>query len=488
MEVDDELIQATIQLLEPDEDERSEVFRAHGGSGVPADQAFRTPFELSLAAECEADLDPGSSSADLYAAYVQRLAPKEAVRRGLRLSALTMVDEFRSAIPISRAASILSSAAELGLGADDVDETLGCRALVADQSHVFFRHELLGHFLATEALVLAAADSSALVDALGLPGREDLRRLSLAVERNPERRTALFTAFRDHRFYVAAVRGELGLEPVEYVRSAIAGALADAAFAMSDESTRIVYELQGPIFDARRESDVRIVPNQSALIAAAGALALEGHFLDEIAALLDATDARALSRLSDSADEGVNAPVTAVVSASVHAWTRPGVSLGSATPVLIETCESDSTYRGGDPSAAARLCDGAGSRSWTRLYLACILARYQFGEERVVTKLLRRAWEANGYHLRLIALMMVHFTGSRLGEDTRDELAVLLNGFSTENWALQSSIVEALAACDRLEVRLPTVEELADQIRSEVLARGRTGCLALCRRNLCEPI
>jgi hypothetical protein len=431
-------------------------------------EAFTTPFELTAVAACEVELSPDATEADLYDAYVRQLAPTETMRSGLRAIALALVDDLRTSLRLGDAVAVLVGAAGLGMAPEQVDAVLGCRLLVVTQGQLRFSHELFGRFLAAEALVLGAASGHALVEALALSHRVELRRFVVALEHDPERRAAALANFADADLYAAAVRGEIGPAAAEYAQASIKGVLADAAFSVgSDGLTLQVDDLERSFFPSW--AGVRPwSPNENAMLTAAGRLLPEGRFVDEVCELCDRTDNRCQLEAAALREVGSRSSITTVVSSLVS----PGAGESLGATIVLKNAELDRWNEQRDPTVVPRIFAGAQGRSWSRLYLAAAI----FGPTEAVAQpallpeLVRVAWSAGGYHLRLKALMAVHMCGRSLDEDARDAMAAVLEGFETDNVWLQSSIVEAFAAVDRLDVVLPSVEDLTEIIRTDVLA------------------
>ncbi|MGH9028853.1 MAG: hypothetical protein ACRDV4_04480 [Acidimicrobiales bacterium] len=258
----------------------------------------------------------------------------------------------------------------------------------------------------------------------------------------------------------------MGYSAAETARSAIRGVLADAAFAVGAEELTLE-EADGPFFPTWRR-DATWSANECALLGVAGELLSEGMFLEDVGNLLDRADER-LQREADALHAaGSKAPITTVVFSLVG-------SRSGATPLganLVLAAAKMGRFRSKAPSAVAQLLKGAGSRSWSRLLVACEI----IGPEEVardpdlLASLVAAAWSANGYHLRLAAMQAVHLCGRSLDEEHRDEMAELLETPRSDNPFIQSSIVEALAAIDRLGATLPAVEQLTEMIRTDVLA------------------
>jgi hypothetical protein len=468
-ELPEGLVEDTLRTALPDAEERAAILVAHGATATGrVSEAFTTPFELAVAAACGADLAPEATETDLYDAYVHQLAPTQTIRNGLRSLALALVDDLRTSMRLSDAATILGGAAGLGMVPEQVDAVLQSRLLVITQGQVRFTHELFGRFLASEALVLRTASGSDLVEALTVPSRADLRRFVVALERDPERRAGTLASVADTELYVSAVRGEMGLAAAEHAQAVIKGVLADATFAVgTDEMTLEVSDPDHPVFP-KWSGPRSWSPNELAMLGAAGHLLPEGHFVAEVCELCDRTDDRFRAEAVTLEQAGSKVPVTTVVSALVSSG--PGELL--AATVVIKTAEFNRWSGPRDQTVVSRILAGARARSWSRLYLAATLCGSVEVEAdpELLPSLVRGAWSAGGYHLQLQAMMAVHLCGHSLDDGGRDTMGEILQGLETSNVWLQSSIVEALAAVGGLDVELPSVEQLRENIRTEVLA------------------
>ena len=461
------LVDATFRAKLPDARQREAMLLAHGARNPKrVSDAFRSAFELTVAASCEAELAPDATRADLFDAYLRELAPSEVVRAGLRALALATIDQLRTSLPIGVASSVLGGAAGLGMAPDQVDAVMASQMLVVTQGRVRFTHELHARFLAAEALVRLSSTGVALAAELAKPGRAELAWFAICLEGDPERRAAALTTLGDDKLWSSAARGEMGYSAAETARAAIRGVLADAAFAVgTDELT--LEEADGPFFPTWRRGPAWNA-NEGALLGVAGELLGEGLFIEDVANLLDRTDERLQREADELRSAGSTAPITAVVSSLVGSRT-------DATPLganLVLTAARLCGFGNRAPVAAARLVAGAGPRSWSRLFVACEIVGLEdvAREPGLLGSLVAASWNASGYHLRLAAIMAVHRCGRSLDEERRAEMAELLGTLRTDHPFLQSAIVEAYAALDHLGVTLPTVEQLAEMIRTEVLA------------------
>ena len=145
-----------LRIREPDEHERLEILAAYGSKYAERISGqFRTPFELSIAAECESELDENASLIYLYDAYIRRFVPAEQLRAALRSLASWLHLRLRTSLSLLDASSILSSST-LGLTPHQVDEVRDCALLAVDGHRVRFRHDLISQFFAAEDIVRSA--------------------------------------------------------------------------------------------------------------------------------------------------------------------------------------------------------------------------------------------------------------------------------------------------------------------------------------------
>lgn len=462
------LVELTARTELPGPVERHAIATLHGAGHIERlSEAFATPFELATAAACEAELSADATEAELYDAYLRKLVPTETLRSGLRALAIALIDELRTSFRLVDAAAILGGAAGLGMVPEQVDAVLANPLLVVTQGHVRFSHELFGRFLAAEAVVFNASSGGALVEALSSSHHTELCRFVVSIERDAERRADAFTHLADSSLYVSAVRGEMGMAAAEYARAAIQGALADAAFAVGSEDLTLELPADNPFFPRWTGPRTRSA-NEAAMLTAAGSLLPEGHFVDEVCELLDRTDERLRREVLALRSAGSNTPITTVVSTLVGS----GPSEALAANRIIQAAEHNRWERREDFTVVERIFVGSGRQAWSRLYLACAICGPEETKEHseLLSSLVQAAWNARGYHLQLQALQAVQMCGRSLDESTRNEMEAVLTTFETTHPFLQSAVVEALAAIDRLGASPPSVEELADFIRVEVLA------------------
>jgi len=202
----------------------------------------------------------------------------------------------------------------------------------------------------------------------------------------------------------------------------------------------------------------------------------EGEFLQEVARLLDATDA-ACQRSADvqAKAEGRRPTVSAIV-AAVHAGLGATARSAVAAPIIFEAMNLtrlDShfrSYRGKPPvgvDALSPIVDAATPASCGRLMLLCVLLQSLKGPEAaaLALRLARLCWESGAYHVQLEGFTTIQsFIAETRDRPLGDEIVNFLEGLEVKhNIALSSQLVEILFAYGRIEVAYE-----GDDIRAEI--------------------
>ena len=204
---------------------------------------------------------------------------------------------------------------------------------------------------------------------------------------------------------------------------------------------------------------------EQALLATAGRALVRGLFVDEVCALIDCTDDVCLAvarRLSADGDRNAVSRVVAamfVPQSDGHALAASYIVRAIEMDRMMTRFAPDGRPRG----LAGRVIDDAGARSWGRFYLALLLIDpHETSDQALFVSLLRRAWDAGGYHLQLEALSTAEFFGGS-NEPHRSEILRVARELETNNWILQSSLFEVLARFG--EILNPTTDE---EIRAHI--------------------
>ncbi len=452
-----------VNVCEPDETTRKEILELHGARYPERiSSQFRTPHELSIAAECENELSANSTTTELHDAYIRRHASSETLRSGLRSLATRLHAKLCTSMPLSEGASILASG-DTGFDAHQTDTVLSCPLLETDRHRVRFRHELLGQHLAAEHLVRTADSGNGLGETLGVPANKVLARPALSIESDSILVWDALQTLCEGNLISCAVSGEFGAETRQKATEAIRDVLRTGI--SNTESDRVGFEGTHPGTLEGIENglgcwviDRQWTQLEKQLLACAGTALIRGLFAEEVCELVDRTDELCLARVRILKAEGIRNPASAVVAATY------GPTLGPSDQCLAATIVAKS-YQNAEMMAgprdsrvsnglAGRLSADAGDNSWGRYYLAVLSINPADRADRTVfAPLFRRAWEAGGYHLRLEALQKAEHIAlfGDAAETHRAEIIEILESLETENVFLGSSIVEALALFGQIE-------------------------------------
>ena len=452
-----------VSPCEPDGAAREAILGVYGARCPQRiSSQFRTPHELSIAAECENELSANATTAELHDAYIRRHAPTETHRSGLRALAACLHTKLRTSMPLSEAASILVSG-EMGFDARRTDDVLGCPLLEIGRHRVRFRHELLGQHLAAEHLVRTARTGTELGETLDAPANSSLARLALSIDSDSTRVWEALQTLCDANLITSAVSGELGAETRQKATDAVRDVLQAGNTAAELDSAGFEGIHPGTLEGVengmgRWVTDRQWTRLEQQLLVCSGTALMRGLFAEEVCELVDRTDELCLARTRSLRAEGIANPVSAVVSATYAPFSAPNDRCLAATivaksyryAVMMAGPRASRPNRG----LATRFSGDAGDRSWGRYYLAVLSINPADRADRAAfAPLFRRTWEAGGYHLRLEALQWaedIALYGSA-DEAHRAEIIEILESLETEHMFLQSSIVEALARFGQIE-------------------------------------
>ncbi|WP_420619095.1 hypothetical protein [Candidatus Poriferisocius sp.] len=465
----------------PDAETRLAILRSYGARQPEriSDQ-FRSPHELAIAAECESELADSASVADLHDAFIRRHAPTERVRAGLRALAANLHSKFRTSMPQLDAASVLNSPS-LEPDARFADEVLANPLIEVDRHRVRFRHELFAQFLAAEDLVRSSDSAQRLAAQLGLPANKPLAQTALQIERNSQRIWDAIEALCNEWLMLSALVGDYGPEVAALAAADIRDVLhvgiataspENACFKAIEYDNQVGLAIGGGWFTNRQWSDTELK-----LLAAAGRGLHRGLLVDEVCQLIDRTDELCQTQQRLLQADGITNPISTVVEATLSQLAHQlnpencGLAL-SYVAVAFEYASMDTRPMGRPHSIglADLLAAGAGDYSWGRYYLA-ILAINPLDptDQATFASLLRRVWNAGGYHLQLQALHTARNLGLFGGTEDphRSEIIDVLRSIETSNLFLQSSLLEALAEFDEIESET-TVKQLQAHIRQTI--------------------
>ncbi|GLY38822.1 hypothetical protein Amsp01_048460 [Amycolatopsis sp. NBRC 101858] len=380
---------------------------------LPLCEPFSTAYELAIASECAAELSEGTTRATLMDAFVRKRLeatklPAD-VRGVLRRLAVAMNERLVTWLPVD----VVRRIAEQFVVDQDapsrvIDDALVSSLAVDFQGRFSFSHELVGRFLVAENLMLVHRNPAELAEQLKRPRHQDLSPLVVPLEPDGDRLRNLAGSLGDGGLYIEALKGSLGQLAARVVRSMATDLIGRATDDLTD--TAFAFE---PDYRLRVSGGRPLSPPEAALFAAVGAFTFHGEFLDEVVALLDATDA-ACRRSCEAADPvpaisyvvatvfigmgGASESVAARTFANYH-W-----HLFQYRRLQLPALDGTEVRRRLAPVVA-----GAEGHSHGRLLLLSSLLGNEPSVEvaGLALDVLRLAWRNGAYHVQLAALMMI---------------------------------------------------------------------------------
>lgn len=443
-----------ISLCAPEAEERAQIAANFGNNSAGTDFGeYRTRYDVSVAAQVITDLPAGATRTDVLDAYVSQMAPRESVRAALRCVATAMDENVVTMIPVNEVAAKLRRCPPLKAEPSAFDAVLASRLVVIHQGRLRFSHERQGRFLAAEHLVVSAADGAALGEALKAPTHADLRQDALGIERDPSRRYWAIRVLADEELFAAAAMGRFGLDTSRLCLAEMAELLITARVATA-----------GAVFDEQVGDDQfwscswhcprPWSPIERRLLRAIGRCVLNGMLITEVAELLDETDRMLRPAMIALSDKG--SPIsTSVVFASAYAHQYPRAA--DALPASYVCGAIDTERRWDDePDCETGLATAMWRPhpSWGRLHAAVLLSRplRHPDDLKGALDLIRAAWRAGGYHLRLEVLETARFAYHAASEQDRNAIADFLETLDVSySIGLSSALLEVLGMCGRIQ-------------------------------------
>jgi hypothetical protein len=215
------------------ESDRQAVLASYQASEVTGiSESFQTAYELSIAAECVAELKPPVTRAQLFDAYVRRnldgLSSPAATRAALRQVALAMDERLTATLPVDEVWRSAERTLAHQTAPVAVDDLFRCKLVRMHQGSFAFSHELIGRFLAGEALILDAETPHELVRQLERPRHADLPELVLPLETRAAALRSVLAGLANTELFLKGLDSELGKLAGEVVNQESHAALTAA--------------------------------------------------------------------------------------------------------------------------------------------------------------------------------------------------------------------------------------------------------------------
>jgi energy-coupling factor transporter ATP-binding protein EcfA2 len=405
---------------------------------LPLCEPFSTAYELSIASECAAELSEGTTRATLIDAFVRKRLeatklPAD-VRGVLRRLAVAMNERLVTWLPVDVVRRI---AEQLVVDQDApsrvIDDALASSLTVNFQGRLSFSHELVGRFFVAEDLMLVHRSPAELAEQLKRPRHLDLPQLVVPLEPDGERLRSLAGSLGDAGLYIEAMKGSLGHLAARVVRSMaldvlrkVTEGLAGTTFTVEPEYRLLV------------NGGCRLSQSDVALLSAVGVFTYHGEFLDEVIALLDATDAACRRSCETAECEPTASYLVASVFAGLGRADEPG-----AAKIIVEHYGNLHQYRELQLPApqSSEVCrrlapfvTGVEADSYGRLLLLCSLLGNEPSVEAadLAIDVMQLAWGEGAYHLQLSVLLMIqNFAATAKGSALQGQIGAALDRLDT---------------------------------------------------------
>ena len=458
-----------LDLLLPDRSERAAILCAYEVPALASRiDAFTTPFELTIAAECAADLGAIATRAELFDAYIRRQAGSEAVRAVLRYIAARMHAELRGSLLVQDVIRALQR--DAGVAPQVIDSALACPLVAVRQGLIAFTHEHLTRFLAAEALVLDAPDGAALARSLSEPRHGELRRDALALERDPQRLSVAMASLTDSDLMYAAVAGDLGESARRVIEACLEELLDDAVAVMASGGVECSLRSERTRdYWAAQWSTARVwSPAERARLVTVGRSLHIDRFVERVADLLNRTDAACSSQLPEFKGPDKDDATSALVG-SVYALVRTAEPNCLPASLIIEACEAHRCDHRRLPAssstAATRMFAATGAGSLGGLYATTMLIDARRPDDaRLVARALESGLTSRAYHLMLSATRMAEDAAEHLHGETRAQTVEAIERLLKEG-RYGNALIEVLAAYELLPGG-PPVAIIEEEIRA----------------------
>jgi hypothetical protein len=458
--------QMDIELPLPDKDDRVAVLAAHDHPElIGRCEAFATPLELSVAAQCADELGTDIVHAELFDIYVDRLTLEDPVTRGaLREIAGHMSTELRPFLRRGDVARRLRQA--IGISDEQLRVIFECDLLVAARGKISFRHEQFERFLAAEALLLEEGGPEALGLRLNSPRATALRADVIALEGDRGRLKVLLSLCQDREILVHAAFGRLGSLAAEVAAVVLADALDDACKRTNDPGISLRFSPERLI---GWSVPVAASEAQVAALSAVGRLLDEGWCIQGVDELLRYTDQLFARAVKNVDPKLADARVSQLFAAT---YVLSPFDRLPATP-LVQAATGDARLGREDPgrveAVVNRLLPDNQEPGLSSLWIAAHLLRFSDQPPRVgvITGCVR----SGAYHLRLLGLQLAEERAWRMSEKERHELVGEIEALPTDNIMLNGAQLEALAALGGVQP-VNTAEDIRAEIEATLSMKG----------------
>jgi hypothetical protein len=464
-----------LQLLDLTPAEKTAVFRSYCAQEIDGErlksltEPFRTPYEISLAAEGLNEFGSVVTRFQLFDSYIRRrcdvTSSPAAARLVLSDLSSEMAKRFTTSLPAWEAIGFVESAlAAEPISIKLLDDIAHSGLLDVGQGFWSFRHELLGQFFAALALERTYKNSDNLAHELARPRNRNLAEFTLHLLTEPEHIIACFEALADPRVLYKALTGTIGT----YAQQVAETEALRMFQRVIDDLTLVQLELKFPPPESppRTWPILRIARGSNwstyelCLLTSIGLGISDGRFIGEYVDLVERLESLEHKVLTDYRNEEKTASLDLqgmlFESFYVDQFVEPRPQFATAAIINAARQNTWLHFDSQTPERIEHLLKNVGSQRPGVLYFLCIVLRRYRGDKELpegLAALLQHCWETGIYHLRIEALHLIQDFNILNGP--RDEIKTILPTLHSKNVFVNSLLVEILGSYGLLE---PVVE------------------------------
>jgi hypothetical protein len=454
----------TLRFAPLNGDQKLAVLRSYAGDRVPADadslcEAFHTPFELSLVADCLTDSGARDSRAALFDAYIGRRCEQTSNPALVRSILCAVADRMRRRLLSSLPASDVRRVAATTLGHEGgrmhhLAEALACGLLDMRQGRCAFRHELLERSCQAEALVRECGPGEGLAKALILPRNRGLTEFVIGLETEPAAIRRYLEGVAEHSVLCHCLRGRYGEIAREVAIEDCSKLLQAAERALEGVDVQLVDS--GPWKQLVLTGSPSWSGYDVAVMNAIGNVIPDGIFLNESLRLIAHTDDLCQAALAGKPGKNGTLPLgeAAQLFAALYVWMHGDDRAFFPASAICRAGSDRERLSAEKPVTDAVLNVAATLESRTpgELLLLCNLL-HSAGPDLhpVLPRLIRKCWKTAIYHLRAAALQMAEWNAATVQGEARDEIKAVIGALHSRNALLSTRIVDAMLRYDMVE-------------------------------------
>ncbi len=469
-----------VPLAQPARERAKMLVEAHLGRSL--DSTDETMLEIVSSAQDAsvlAEVLARHSSIDgrfaLYHAFTFDRLPEGSRRHELHRAlgdlAMTMREAYSTSIGEPAAARLLGRASRNGAtGSAFLAEAAQAALLVSDGGSVRFRHDLIADYFSADHLLRKAGDVAELVRLSTRPINAELPEFVLGGCSTAEEVSYLLDADLPFSVIDAALYGRCGAVPrtllldrCRDVIDRIEAAYAELEFALPLEADGLPVRAAASF---RRPFE--LTPRELKAAFALSTAANAGLFdrLMRMLAVVDThlwTEARRLRQ----ENPGLKRNIPGMVFSSLYGehFQPKGATL---LRHLFNNIVNERIWRRG-ASVSVDLnaeLDDFENKSPGQLFLLLAMHRsfldLNISPPDRAAELVLHVWKLGIYHLRLMLMDLIHFTGRRASEHQRQELYDILMGLLSDNVWMNSILMDAISAVGEIPFGLTVENILAD--------------------------